>query len=149
MGAHVVTMIIAVVSAAIAAFSAWTARRSVRTARQSLAEMQRNNEVSQAVRDRDDAGRAFDDAMRLIKSLSEDSVLAPQRLEPLRDALRRSAVVAGMMNPLIEDLITADTPLPQERINEVKAYFLGRIAHWKLEIEQRQGLEGLIERGSA
>ena len=50
MGALVVTIIIATVSAAIAAFSAWTARRSARTARQSLAEMRRDNEVSQAIR---------------------------------------------------------------------------------------------------
>lgn len=144
-GARVVTMIIAGVSAAIATFSAWTARRSARTARQALAETRRNNQVAQAQRAREDSAKAFDDAMRLIESLGRDLPLAPQRVEPMRDALRSSAQAAGMVTPLIRELIVADTPLPQSRMEEVKAYLLGRIAYWEWEIERRKGLRELTE----
>jgi hypothetical protein len=151
MGARVVTMIIAGVSAAIAAFSAWTARKSALTAREALAETRRNNQVAQAQRARDDSIKAFEDTVRLIESLGRDLPLAPQRVEPMRDALRSSAQAAGVVTPFIRELIVADAPLPQTRIDEVKTYLLGRIAYWEQEIERRKGLplRGQIERGGA
>jgi hypothetical protein len=147
MGARVVTMIIAGVSAAIAAFSAWTARRSAHTARQALAETRRNNQVAQAQRAREDSAKAFEDAVRLIESLGRDLPLAPQRVEPMRDALRSSAQAAGTVTPVIRELILADAPLPQSRIDEVKAHLLSRIAYWDSEIERRKGPRELTERG--
>ena len=149
MGARVVAMIIAGVSAAIAAFSAWTARRSARTAREALAETRRNNQVAQAQQAHDGSVKAFEDAMRLIESLGRDLPLAPQRVEPVRDALRNSAKAAGMVTPCIDELIAADAPLPQTRIDEVRTYLLRCITYWDREIERRKGLKGLIERGGA
>jgi hypothetical protein len=143
------TIIIAVASAVIAAFSTWTARRAARTARQALTETRRNNEVTQAQRARDDSGKVYEDALRLMESLGRDLPLAPQRVEPMRDALRRSAQTAGMAHPLIRGLIVADAPLPQAQADRVKTYLLNSIAYWEREIEQRRGLKGLIERGGS
>ena len=107
MGARVVAMIIAGVSAAIAAFSAWTARRSARTAREALAETRRNNQVAQAQQAHDGSVKAFEDAMRLIESLGRDLPLAPQRVEPVRDALRNSAKAAGMSTAKLQSPVVA------------------------------------------
>ena len=141
-------MIIAGVSAAIAAFSAWTARRSVRTAREALTETRRSNQVAQAQRARSDSIKAFEDAVRLIESLDRDLPLAPQLVEPRRDALRISAHVAAV-TPFIRELIVADAPLPQAQVDEVKARLLGRIAYWEREIERQLRPMGQIERGGA
>jgi outer membrane protein TolC len=105
--------------------------------------------VAQAQRARDDSVKAFEDAMRLIESLGRDLPLAPQRVEPMRDALRSSAQAAGTVTPSIRELIAADAPLSQAQIDEVKAHLRSRIAYWEWEIERRQGLRVQLERGGA
>jgi hypothetical protein len=140
-------VIIASISAVIALISLSIAWRSSRTARAALAETRRNNQALHAQRSRDDASRVYDDAVRLIESLVRDLPLAPDRVEPLREALRRSSRVAGITTPEITELLGAHAPLPDRRAEEIKAQLLARVDRWNWEIGQRQVM-GLTERGS-
>lgn len=141
-------VIVAAISAAIALISLLIAWRSSRTARVALAETRRNNEILRAQRSRDDASRVYDDAMGLAESLVRDLPLAPHRVEPLREALRRSSKVAGITTPEITELLGAHAPLPEKRVEEIKSQLLARIYRWNWEIGQRQ-IMGITERGSS
>lgn len=139
------SIVIAAISVVIAAISMWTARRSSRTAREALVETRRNNQLAQLARSRGDSIQVFDDAMRLIEALARDATRAPQRVDPARDALQRSAQAAAMMTPPIRELLSAEGPLPQTRVEEIKTQLLARVGHLAWEIDQRQRMRGLTE----
>jgi hypothetical protein len=149
MGVRVAGIIIAAISAVIAALAFLNALRSTRTAREALAETRRNNLAAQWQRARDDRIQVLGDAMRLVEGLASDSMLAPHRVEPLRDALLRSAESARMMTPEVRELLDAHAPLPQARVASIQARLLAQIGEAAWEIEQRQVARGLMERGSA
>jgi hypothetical protein len=138
-------IIIAAISVVIAAISMWTARKSSRTAREALVETRRNNQLAQLARSRGDSIQVFDDAMRLIEALARDGTRAPQRVDPARDALQKSAEAAAMMTPPIRELLSAQGPLPQARVEEIKTQLLARVGHLAWEIDQRQRMKGLTE----
>lgn len=138
-------IVIAAISVVIAAISMWTARKSSRTVREALIETRRNNQLAQLARSRGDSIQVFDDAMRLIEALARDSTRAPQRVDPARDALQKSAQAAAMMTPPIRELLSAQEPLPQVRVEEIKTQLLARVGHLAWEIDQRQRMRGLTE----
>jgi hypothetical protein len=141
-----VGIVIAAISAVIAAVSMWTARRSSRTAKEALYETRRNNQLAQLTRSRSDSIQVFDDAMRLIEALARDATREPQRVAPVRDALHRSAQAAAMITPPIRELLSAQGPLPQARVEDIKTQLLARVGHLAWEIDQRQRMRGLPER---
>lgn len=142
-------IIIAAVSAVIAALAFLNALRSTRTAREALALTRRNNQAAQWHRSRDDRIQVLGDAMRLVEGLASDSMLAPHRVEPLREALLRSAESARMMTPEVRELIDAHAPLAQAQVAAIRMRLLARIGEAAWEIERRQDANGLMERGSA
>jgi len=143
------SIVIAAIGVVIAAISMWTARRSSRTSREALEETRRNNQLIQLNRSRGDCIRVFDDAMRLMEALARDATRAPHRVDPARDALQRSAQAAAMMTPPIRELLSAQGPLPQAHVEEIKMQLLARVGHLAWEIDQRQRMRGLTGREGA
>jgi hypothetical protein len=132
----------------IGSFGVIVALLSLWTARKALAETRRNNRVLQAQRVRDDVMRVYDDVARLAESLSRDLPLAPSRVEPLRENLRRSSQAAGIVTREISELIGAGGPLPEMRVEDVKNRLLARIDRRNGEIGQWSGTKRIPRRGN-
>lgn len=120
MDASTVSIIIAGASAAIAAFSAWNSNRS---AQASLAALKENREQRAADNFRAslaDIGDVYDHSMTLVESLDRELTRDPPAVARKREALRRSALVAGVMTPVLQKLLDATAPLPPSEVTRLR-----------------------------
>jgi hypothetical protein len=143
------SIVIAAIGVAISAISMWIARRSSRTAREVLTETRRNNQLTQLTRSRSDSIQVFDDAMNLIEALARDATRAPQRVDPARDALLKSAEAAGMMTSPIRELLSAQEPISHARVDDIRMQLLARVGHLAWQIDQRQRMNELTRQEDA
>jgi hypothetical protein len=116
MDASTVSAGIAAVSAAISAVGAWNARKSALASELTLRETGRQQAVNNARQMLRDLGRVYDDAMAMIESLARDLQRDHVRVQRCRDALRRSAFVAGLTMPSLQNLLNANEPLRPDEV---------------------------------
>jgi hypothetical protein len=120
MDASTVSAAIAALSAAIAAFSAWNSRRSALASESALREASQQRQLDNSRQMLNALGGVYDDAMAMVESLARDLGRDPVKVTRCRDALRRSALVAGLAIPSVDRLIDATGPLRPDQIAQVQ-----------------------------
>jgi len=111
MDASTISTIIAGAAAAIAAFSAWNSNRSAQASLAALKESREQRAVDNSRASLAAIGDVYDRCMILVESLDRDLTRDPPAVARKREALRRSALVAGVLPPTVQKLLDATAPL--------------------------------------
>lgn len=119
---------IAAISATISAISAANSRRSAHASETALRETRRQRQADDARRELNSIGEIYDEATELIQALAVDLYRDPASIEQRRERLRRRMIVAGIVAPGIQQLLSAAEPLSEDQIAAVRADLTNRSA---------------------
>jgi hypothetical protein len=120
MDASAVSAYIAAAAAAVSAFSAWNSQRSAQASLASVKEARQQRAIDNSRANLAALGTVYDDSMSLVESLDRDLTRDPANVGRKREALRRSAFVAGIMTPAVQGLIEAAEPLPARKVEQLR-----------------------------
>jgi hypothetical protein len=120
MDASTISTIIAGLSATVAAFSAWNSNRSAQASLAALKETREQRAVDNSRLFLAAVGDVYDHSMTLVESLDRDLTRDPPAVARKREALRRSALVAGVTTPAVQNLLDATAPLPPSEVARLR-----------------------------
>jgi hypothetical protein len=140
MDASTISTVIAGASAAIAAFSAWNSSRSAQASLAALKESREQRAVDNSRASLAAIGDVYDHSMALVQSLDRDLTRDPPAVARKREALRRSALVAGVLTPSVQKLLDATAPLPPSQITRLREELMSTSA--ALREEERRAPQG-------